>query len=312
MTSRRSDPRGRKTHAKQVFAVVFGLAVILLIVPIHWTGPVERICQAFLAPAGRYAILAAQTVTRREGPSQGPAGGLSDEQTRRMVAVLNQRITELERENRKLLSLRRTLDAGFALAPANVVAHDSMGLASVVIDRGAGVTSDNKSIGGTAAGDPVLVAVAEGIPAWARVDPKLVLATGALIGRIAPYAPGPYTSRAELLPGIDTPFACCILRVDQASQQVHVIVKNVVVTGKDGTVLVADKVPGEHNVQMGDLVVLTEPQDFNLPISLAVGKVADIQTRTDNRLFVDLTIQPYFTAAELGRVYVLVGRGVRP
>jgi len=298
--------RSRVLHGRKAFGIIAAAALVLIFVPTTWTGPAERFCQALLAPAGRYTILAAKGVTGQVNHS-GPTGGkLTDRQNDRLVAVLGLRISQLERENRNLLALRRTIDTTYAFVPANIVGHDSMALPSIVIDRGAGVGADSGSRETIRPNAPVLVGIADEIPSFQTVDPKIVLGSGALVGQIVPYTPGPYTSRVKLITADDKPFPCYILRPDGDGGTVTVVAKDVAVTRNGKNKLLADMVLAEHNVTPGDLVVLARPQQFNLPINLAVGKVEKVKVRTDSTLAVDLTIRPYFTTVELDKVYVLI------
>lgn len=286
-----------KVRAKKVFFIILGIALVAIFLPVRWTGPLEMICQPSLSPASRLAILAARTVTDRRRETENDTTQLTDEQAERVLA-LNYYLQELEREYDKLVVLREKVKQ--TLIPANVVGFDSFGLESVAIDAG---SREN-----VRADAPVLVGLAEGILKLRsknqRIDARIALASGALIGWIA-HSPGPLTARVRLINSSDVLFPVYILHVAEQTGQVAVRAKaNVKGAGTKG--LIATMVPRNHGVEQGDLVVLAQPEEFKLTVNLAVGKVSKVTVSTDDRQFVDITISPYFKKYDLDYLYVLV------
>lgn len=285
----------KKIHAHRTVLIIFACGVFLLVLPIGWTSVVERVSQVFLTPAGRYTLMAVRAVTGDEQDT--PSGGaLSETQQDRVLASIAARLKELEEENDQLRALRTKLDERIGLLPANVVGFDSLGLASNVIDRG--------SLSGVRAEAPVIVGVADESAKLAALDPKIMLASGALLGTIA-YSPGPYTARVQLITRAGTGFTGWVVRLAGDQGDVEQIAKvKVEGTGKD--YLLARMVNGELGPREGDLVILAEPSEFKLPVGLAVGTVAKITPRIDSGQLVDLTIRPYYRQYEVSRVHVLV------
>jgi len=293
----RRDAFGKRIRVKKVFAAVVGVALLLLFLPVRWTGPLERVCQALFAPAGRYTILAARAVGGGDEAPGGSAGGLDDGQRERLLTVLNARLVQLEEENRRLLGLREIIDFDYGFVRAHVSQFDSLGLESIVIDRG--------SFSRIPDGAPVLFALAEQVPGFERVSPQVALATAALVGRIA-YSPGPYTARVELLTSTDVYFLGRVVRPGRDNgPPVEITTVQVSWAGND-QLLAATMVPVTHRIEPGDLVLVAEPHHFKLPVALAVGTVEAVKPRIDSPLHADLSIRPYFQKAQLDTVYVLV------
>ncbi len=287
---------GKRVSVKGAFAGVLCVALLLLLLPIRWTGPIEKLCQALFAPAGRYTILAARTVTGQAKKSDNETKTvLNYDQTQRLIAVVNLKLKELEDQNRTLLSMRKSIDYAYGLLPAKVAQFDSLDLESVVIDKG--------TFNHVADGAAVLIGIADKAADMSDVDPRIVLATGALVGRIA-YPPGPYTARVKLITSADETFRGKIVRSGEHPGQV-VLVGSIMVEGT-GKALAATKVPITYGVRKGDMVVMAEPEKFNLPVDVPVGIVDTVTRRIDSRQHSDLTIIPYFKKVTLDSVYILI------
>ncbi len=289
----------KKLKSQNVFiALMIGSAVAIFL-PIRWTGPVEKICQAWLAPAGSYTLLAAQRITGR-GETLDDSSKLTPTRKDQMLAVLNLKLTELERENRNLMNLRNAMGPGPSLVPsrvaqARVVGHDSLGLASVEVDRG--------SLSGVKEGLPVLATIPLDILQNENLDPKLAISAGSLVGLIA-YDPGPYTARVELFTSSKMNMLAYVLRyVNDKSQ----IVARVYIQGTPKGDLMVTKLPvPAQRVKVGDLVIPAEPEKFNLPTPVVLGKVVKVDINTDNRLTEDLTICPILQKKDLSKLYILI------
>jgi hypothetical protein len=284
--------------SQNVFIFLMALSAIALLMPIRWTGPVEKLFQAWLAPAGHMTILAAQKAVGTPATSDGV---MTDQHLERMLMALSLRLQELELENRSLLGLREGVGPGGSLvpsrvAPAKVVGMDSLGLASVEIDRG--------TFAGLKEGLPVLAAMPLDILQQANLDPKLAIAAGTLVGRIA-YEPGPYTARVELISGPKVTMLAYVVRYVGGRSKV---IARVYVQGtpKGDVMRTAQPVPANHGVEVGDFVIPAEPEKLNLPNPVVLGRVSQVDISTDNRHFVNLAIEPFFRKTRLNRVYVLV------
>lgn len=310
-----SDPRTQKRKAQKTVGIVMGVAALVLLLPAGWFAGLDCVLQSLMAPASRLTLLSAEAVSgQRSSDEDGLTadGELSDTQTNRLLTVLSLRISQLERENQNLQALRTAIEPQYALLPAQVVGHDSLGLASIAIDKGAGVTLNDLAAGGVRPESPVIVAIPSKLTALRNVNPQIVLGCGAFLGTIAPK-PGPYVSRVNLVTGFREPFACHVLRLDPNAQQIEIIVSPMSVMGNGKDRLVSDPavpVPTEKAVEVGDLVVLAKPEAFGLPINMAVGTVEKVRQRTDSPLHADLVIEPFFSRSALDKVYVLIQSGL--
>jgi len=296
----RSIGPGRKLSVRKAYLIVVLAALFSsLFLPIRCTGPLENICQALFAPPGRYTMLAARAVLGGETGSPGTDQSLmNEEQSRRLIAIRAE-LKKLEKENRELLGLREAIEPKFSLQRAYVVGFDSLGLRSTEITWGHYITDVKEKA-------PVLVGISEPIAQVSRIDPKIILASGALLGQIA-YSPGPYTARVELITSSGVKFPAHIVRADPSGEEAEILTKvpqAVVGSGKDE--LLAAEVPVKYGVRPGDVVILAQPEEFGLPVALAVGKVAKLKPSTYSSLVNDVVITPFFKIYDLDKVYVLL------
>jgi cell shape-determining protein MreC len=278
------------------------LSGILIFVPIRWTGPVEKILQAWLAPTGSVTLLAAQKIAGEETPSQNQ-NAVADDQLQRMFVSLSLRLQELEYENRSLMNIRDAVGPEpsllpsrvAAVVPGRVVGFDSLGLASIEIDRG--------SFYGVKEGQPVLATIPLNVLQDENLDPKLAIAAGTLVGTIA-YGPGPYTSRVQLISAPKVLFAAYVVRYISGRSK---ILTTVIVQGTPkGEFMIAADVGAHFGIEPGDFVVPSDPEKLNLPAPVILGKVSKVDISTKNRQLVDLTIEPMFKKLALNKVYVLI------
>jgi cell shape-determining protein MreC len=289
----------KKLKSKNVFVVLMVLSGILLFLPIRWTGPTEKILQAWLAPTGSMTLLAAQKIAGEEEPAQN-VNAVSDEQIQRMFIALSLRIQELESENRSLMGIRNAVGPEPALqpasvAPARVVGFDSLGLSSIEIDKG--------SFSGVKEGLPVLATIPLNVLQDVNLDPKLAIAAGTLVGTIA-FGPGPYTARVELISAPKVHFAAYVVRYISGRTK---IITSIFVQGTaKGELMTAKYVGANFGIEPGDFVIPSDPSKLNLPAPVVVGKVSKVDISTENRQLVDLTIEPMFKKLILNKVYVLI------
>jgi cell shape-determining protein MreC len=298
----RYDRLYKKLKSKNVFIGLMILSGILIFIPIRWTGPVEKILQAWLAPTGSVTLLAAQKIAGEEEPAQSQ-NAVSDDQLQRMFVALSLRLQELESENRSLMGIRNAVGPEPSLvpsrvasvAPGRVVGFDSLGLASIEIDRG--------TFAGVKEGQPVLATIPLNVLQDENLDPKLAIAAGTLVGSIA-YGPGPYTSRVQLISAPKVIFSAYVVRyIDGRSK----IITRVLVNGTPkGETMVATGAGGQFGIEPGDFVVPADPEKLNLPAPVVLGKISKVDINTENRQLVDLTIEPMFKKLALNKVYVLI------
>jgi cell shape-determining protein MreC len=247
-------------------------------------------------------MLAARAVAgeNADAARDSEGAGVNDDQMLRVIGVINTRLRALEEENKKLLALRKTIEPTFSLVPGNVIGFDSLGLNSVEIDVG--------SEGGVETNSPVLVGIAKDISQFENMDFKVTLGSGALCGWIA-YSPGPLTARVKLITSRDVALPAYIVHIDRDPDRVQIRTEvRVEGTGKGG--LRATMIPRQHNVEKGDLVILSKPNAVHLPVSLAVGTVSEVKDSTQHPQMVDAVITPYFD--EPNRIYVLISAAEEP
>jgi cell shape-determining protein MreC len=296
---RRYNRLYKKLKSKNIFIVLMILSAILIFAPLRWTGPVEKILQAWLAPAGSMTLLAAQKVTGKDDPAQA-SDAVTDEHIQRMFIALSLRLQELEAENQSLTGIRKALGPESALlpsrvAPARVVGFDSLGLSSFEIDRG--------SFAGVREGLPVLATIPLDVLRDENLDPKLAIAAGTLVGTIA-YAPGPYTARVQLISAPKVLFSAYIVRYISGRSK---IIARVILEGTPkGELMIARHVSADKGVEIGDFVIPAEPEKLNLPAPVVLGNVSKVDISTELRQLVDLTIEPMFKKLSLSKVYVLI------
>jgi cell shape-determining protein MreC len=289
----------KKLKSKNVFIVLMVLSGLLLFLPIRWTGPTEKILQAWLAPAGSMTILAAQKVAGEEEPAQNE-NAVSDEQIQRMFVALSLRIQELESENRSLMGIRNAVGPEPSLlpsrvAPARVVGFDSLGLSSIEIDKG--------SFAGVKEGQPVLATIPLNVLRDENLDPKLAIAAGTLVGTVA-YGPGPYTARVELISSPKVLFPAYVVRYISGRSK---IITTVIVQGTPkGELMISKSAGGNFGIEPGDFIIPSNPEKLNLPTPIIIGKVSKVDISTENRQLIDLTIEPMFKKLALNKVYVLI------
>ncbi len=291
-----SSQRNRKqVNWRYVFLALMFLSIIALFLPLRWTGPAEKFCQTWLAPSGRLSILAARKIkpeTRTEAVNSRKS---ADIRLQRLLSAISIQLNQLQKQNRQLLKLRKIVSNAPVLVPAHVIGFDSLGLASIEIDKG--------SFAHITQGLPVIADVPTDLIGLENVDSKIALAGGTLIGLIA-YEPGPYTTRVKLMTSPEIKLAAFVVRLENGKPRriTRVRVKG----SKRGTNMIADMVPLKHNVKIGDFVILQEYKKFMLPTPMTIGVVSKINIRTDNRLLADLVIQPVIPKTLLDTVYILV------
>jgi cell shape-determining protein MreC len=288
----------KNVKSQNVFIVLMILSAITMFLPIRWTGSLEKYFQAWLSPAGHMTILAAQKLTGEQ--TVGNNTCLTDEGALRMQAALSLKLQELEAENRSLMGLRGAMGERGSLLPAgvataNVVGFDSMGLPSVEIDKG--------TFAGVKEGCAVLAAMPLDLFQETNLDPRLAIAAGMLVGVVA-YHPGPLTSRVELISAPNAKVTVFIMRFENGRSKI--IARGYGEGTAKGKEIVVKNVPASHEVEVGDFVVPADPEKLNLPNPVVIGRVTRIDPSTDDRHFINLTIEPFFHKTGLRRVYVLI------
>lgn len=287
------------------------LSAAAVFVPRWITAKAQRICQAWFAPTGRLALLAAQKVA--PGVDATPAAGdiLTDEQYVKMLTAISFHLQQLERENQSLRGLRKAMGEVPVLIPARVVGFDSMNLPSIQIDQGADA--------GIKEGMPVLATIPLDVLRTEGLDPKLALAAGTIVGTVD-YGPGPITARVKLITAMDPKgLSAIIVRFNTTTGRTETIAHvhlEGTAKGKrmkmeaDNSTLSAGPVARVRGVQPGDLVIPEDLKKLNLPVPLILGVVEKVTPNTDVRLFDDLVVRPFFQKIALNRVYVLAPEGV--
>jgi hypothetical protein len=299
----------KNLKSKNVFLAVMLLSAGAIFLPTWLTGQVQKVCQAWLAPGGRVALLAARKISPRAAAPVEPDGGLTDPQLRQMLAALSLQLQRLQHENKSLLNIRAALGPRPALVPARVVGFDSLGLPSIEIDRGTEAELEE--------GQPVLATIPLDVLRTRGLDPQLALAAGTLVGTVE-YRPGPYTARVKLITGIretDKIYGL-VVRFVAGEGKTRVLTpygiylqgtaKGDKLKGRlDNATLQAINVPIDHGVQPGDFVIPRDPDRLKLPVPLVLGIVEKVVPQTDSSICVTLIIRPLFEKTSLNRVYVL-------
>ncbi len=282
----------KRLKLRHIFVGILIFSAILVFTPQRITGPLEKFIQPWLVPTSRLVFLTGKALLS----SKKPIPQLTKEkQISRILVSISTKLTDLEKENQKLLKVRTLIGEDYILVPARVVSLDSLGLASIEIDRG--LTSKiNKN-------QPVIAFIDESLITEGYLNPELIIASGVLIGQVA-YTPGPYTARVKLITAKDMRFIGNVIRYK--SGKFHKLARIRLEGTKSGKELIARMVPIKHNVASGDLVLLKDYQKFGLPNPILIGFVKDYKIRTDNRLLCDLRILPAFKPSLLDKVYVLV------
>ena len=282
----------RRINLRYVFLILMIVSFVVMFFPVRWTGPTEKFCQTWLGPPARLSILAAQGLTHSTAINNNQ---LTDEHLLRIFTAISAQLNQLQKQNQELLRLRKIISYKPMLVPARVIGFDSLGLASIEIDRG--------TFANVKTNLPVLTAIPRTLIGTANIDPKIILAGGTLIGTIA-YEPGPYTARVKLMSAYDRKFTAFVVRFE--NNRTKTIARIRLEGSKDGKKMIADMVPIKHKVKVGDFVIPEEYKKFFLPTPMVIGTVTAINIRTDNRLLADLTIQPIIPKTALDRVYVLI------
>jgi len=292
----------RNIKSKNVFVTLMVCSVAAIFLPRWITAPTQRVCQAWLAPGGRFSLLAARAVSGNRAQPQDGDGALTDQQLQRMLAALSLRLQQLETENRSLHGIRQVIGSDPMLIPARVVGFDSLGLPSVEIDRGTDT--------GVKEGLPVLATIPLDLLQVEGLDPKLTIAAGGIIGRVD-HGVGPFTARVKLISSSDTNMFANVIRFVNGRTQV---IARVLVRGvpKQKDILRAEQVKAERGVEKGDFLVPDDPEKLGLTAPMVFGVVDKVETRPDVRMLVDLTIRPLFDKIRLNKVYVLAPQTPNP
>ncbi len=282
---------------RAIFAILMAAAVVMLLQPATLTGPLERMCQAFFAPAGRAMVLAGRTV-RKNLPIGRRAERASDDSQQQhalenVLAAMGQQLRELRKENKDLTQLRSSARLTGKLIPSRVVGYDSVGRReSIEVDRG--------SSSGAARGQPAVAGVVDDLLVGGQLADEVLLASGCLIGKVE-FSPGPYTCRVRLLTDPNMRILAKVGRIIEG--QFHQLAE-VVLVGKGKGKMIAVEASADSGIEPGDLVISAAGQ-LNLPCSLVVGTVAEVRVRTDNRQLQDLTVLPRIDKRELDKVYLV-------
>ena len=287
-----SQGNRNRLNMRYVFLVLMLLSLISVFLPAHWTGPTEKFCQTWIGPPGRLSILAAQKI-KSEKLSSAQSKNLTNEHLKRLLSVISIQLNQLKQQNRQLLKLRKLISEQPTLVPAHVIGFDSLGLASLEIDRGsfAHLQSDL----------PVIAAVPTEL-IGTDINPDVILAAGTLIGTIA-YEPGPYTARVKLISSPDRKLTAFVVRFANGKSRK---IARIRVKGTKKGYMLADMVPLKHKVKVGDFVILQNYKKFLLPSPMTIGIVTKVSIRTDNRLLADLIIKPVISKTALDTIYILV------
>lgn len=281
----------KKIRFRHIVISVLLASPIVTFIPPHITGTAEKFLQPWLVPASHLLLLAGRTIIN-ENKNKGSAEE-KEKNISRSILAISIKLAELEKENERLLGIRRIIGKDFIIIPARLVGFDSLGLASIEINKGL-TSAIEKDL-------PVLAEISEEL-INIGVDPQLSIASGVLVGRIA-YLPGPYTSRVELITSKNISMICNIVRYN--GSKIYKIARIKVEGAKDANEMIAKMVPTKHNVKVNDLVMLEEYTKFGLPTPVLVGYVDEITIRIDNRLLADLKIKPAFDLRLLDKVYIL-------
>ncbi len=290
-----SQDNRNKINLRYLFLAMMTISLIIIFLPIRWTGPLEKFCQTWIAPAGRLSILAAKGILPSAKTSDIQKKKLADERLHRLLSAISVQLYQLKKQNRQLLKLRKIVSNSPILIPARVIGFDSLGLASIEIDKGS--ASDIK------ANLPVIADIPAELIGLDKIDPNIIIAGGTLIGTIA-YQPGPYTARVKLMTSPDTKLSAFVVRLH--NNKLKRIARIRIKGTKTGKRMIADMVPIKHNVKIGDLVILEQYRKFLLPTPMTIGIIEKVNIRTDNRLLSDLIVKPVIPKIMLDTVYVLV------
>lgn len=282
---------------RAIFAILMAAALVMMVQPATFTGPLERVCQAFFAPAGRAMVLAGRTVRKNLLTGKGTERADDDSDRQRglenALAAMGQQLTDLRKENKDLTQLRSSTRLTGKLIPSRVVGYDSVGRReSIEVDRG--------SSSGVAQGQPAVAGVVDDLLVGGRLANEVLLASGCLIGKVE-FSPGPYTCRIRLLSDPNMRILAKVGRIIEG--QFHQLAELVLV-GKGKGKMVSVEVAADSGIEPGDLVISAAGQ-LNLPCSLVVGTVAEVCVRTDNRQLQDLIILPRIDKRELDKVYLV-------
>ena len=299
--------RSRKINARTIFLPLLVAVFLAVWLPASWTRPLNQMMQ-LLAPVedalngmGATAADALGTAPAPTVPTERFQSVERDNQAlTHTVTALSARVAELESRNRELTGLRATgLTDGGVLIPARVIRRDAAAWRdSVLLDRGASSASDPNDwvvshrfvdVGGDAG-------VSSGMA---------VLAGEVLVGRVLTSAP--YTSVVVLLsdPTQKTP----VRIARREGDRLEVLAADFLLEGRGRGRMRVDDVGHNYidsqQIRSGDLVV-SDPGEAGLPVSLVVGRVAGIEpTERSPLLLFRLEVEPVLDPADLRRVYIV-------
>ncbi len=285
----------QKLESRQIVLLLLVLSAIFVICPVAWTGPFEKFFQAWLAPSARLSILAGQQIAGDTNKNESEK--LNDEHLRRLFTSISFRIQELEEQNRQLMGIRHQIGNKSVLVPARLIGFDSLGLASIEVNRGSSAKIQ--------ADMPVLASIPRELLNTINLSPEVALSGGVVIGKIA-YSPGPYTARVKLISSPDAKFTGLVLRYENGKTKTIARVR-IEGTRKQSR-MIAKMVPIKHGVKPGDIIVPENPKSLRLPCPMVIGIVDSVKIRTDNRLLANLNIKPAFDTTHLNRIYILRSR----
>lgn len=289
---------------RTLIAALVGLSLIALALPSHttdWIGrPVQLMAPFHSAATRLFGLVAADSDPTSDADDPANRDGQHESAGfRHQVATQQARIRALEDQNADLRGYRDRGLSGGRLISVRVIGRDSLAWRhSILLDEGLrrGVRTGQKVI----TSHFVDVGRAQGVDVGMSV-----LAGEALLGEVVEASSR--AARVRLLGDVESRMAVVVARVTE--NDVEVLDAQFWMTGsQDGRMIIQDvyydKFLDDGLIRVGDLV-LTDGSGGNLPISVVVGTVVQMDQQHQNRLLYNLVVEPAVAPESVQQAYVV-------